>query len=360
MSSETEIKLDLSPEDLNSLLGSDLLGEPDRVLEQRSTYFDTSDRTLWQEGFTLRIRRVGEAHTQTVKATGKSRSLFARSEWETPVEGDEPALDHTSPLVGEFGGHLKLEPAFDVVIERRLWNVDENGSKIEIVVDQGEAVSGDRRSLIREAEIELKDGSPIDLFVFARKIDPVAPFKFGVRSKAERGFDLIEAQKSVFKAEPIHLERDMDAAAAFQAIAISCVRQFRLNEEVLLAKGNPEALHEARVALRRLRSAFSLFKSAIHGDEPQRLKDELRWLAGVLGEARNVDVLLMKATDADLVFKLKTAREAVYREAIEALNSSRARALLLDLLQWLECGAYLPNSRETSADTQRFCVAGAG
>ena len=310
MSSETEIKIDLSEEAVNSLVGSDLLGEPGKLMDQRSTYFDTRDRRLWQEGYTLRIRKVGDARTQTVKATGPAGSLFARSEWETPVEGDEPVLDHTSPLIGEFGKGLQLEPVFEVVVKRRQWDLEENGSRIEVVIDDGEVISGDRRSPIREGEVELKDGKRTDLFVVARKIDAITGFRFCVRSKAERGFRLIDAQKSVFKAEPIHLDTDMNAAFAFRASAFSCVRQFRLNEDVLLQKNNPEALHQARVALRGLRSAFSLFKAVIPGDEPQRLKEELRWIAAVLGEARNIDVLLGKASDADLIFKLKAARDA--------------------------------------------------
>jgi len=350
LSPETEIKLDLSQEALDALVGSDLLGEPDKVLDQRSTYFDTADRRLWKEGYTLRIRQVGETRTQTVKATGPSLSLFARSEWETPIEGDEPVLDHTSPLLGEFGGDVKLEPVFDVVIARRLWNVVENGSRIEVVLDEGDAISGDRRSAIREVEIELKEGRPSDLFVFARKIDAVARFRFSVRSKAERGFVLAGAQKTVVKAEPVYLERSMNAVAAFRAIALACVRQFRLNEDILLQRRNPEALHQTRVAIRRLRSALSLFKSVLPGDEPERLSQELRWLAAVLGEARNIDVLLAKASDIDLVSKLKTARAATYHDAIDALGSSRVHALMLDMINWLECGDYLPGNGPVSPD----------
>ncbi|TWB07809.1 inorganic triphosphatase YgiF [Rhizobium sp. ERR 1071] len=350
MSSETEVKLDLSPESFGAILGSDLLGEPEKIVQQRATYFDAADRRLWKKGFTLRIRQVGAARTQTVKAAGPGRSLFARSEWETPVEGDTPVLDHTSPLLGEFGNDLKLEPIFDVIVERRLWTVEENGSRLEVVVDQGEVVSGERSSPIREAEIELKDGSPGDLFSFARKIDEIACVRFGVRSKAERGYALAEAQKTAFKSEPLYLDRDMNAAAAFKAIASSCFRHFRLNEDILLYRRNAEALHQARVALRRLRSAFSIFKPMLPDEKPQRLNSELRWLAAVLGEARNVDVLLGKAADADLVFKLEAARESTYRDAVDALSSPRARALMLDLLQWLECGDYHHGNSAMSAE----------
>jgi inorganic triphosphatase YgiF len=234
-----------------------------------------------RNGYTLRIRQVGAARTQTVKASGPSRSLFARSEWETPVEGEEPILDHTSPLIGEFGCDLSLEPVFDVTVERRLWNVEENGSRIEVVIDAGEANSGDRSSPIREAELELKDGDPSDLFVLARRIDAVAAFRFGVRNRLRSH----RSAETGLQGESLHLDRDMTAIAAFQAIASSC-RHFRLNEDALLDKRKPEALHQARVALRRLRSAFSLFKSIVSGDEPVRLNGELRWLATVLGEAR--------------------------------------------------------------------------
>ncbi|WP_086996098.1 CHAD domain-containing protein [Rhizobium sullae] len=341
MSSEIEIKLELSTEALESLLGSDLLGEPEKILEQSSTYFDTVERRLFQEGFSLRIRRSGATRMQTVKATGPSESLFARSEWETPIDGEEPVLDHSSPLLSEFGSDLAVEPVFDVDVERRVWNVKENGSLIEVVVDQGEAVSGDRQSAIREVELELKDGDRKDLFILARKVDGIVPSRFGVRSKSEKGFALVDQQRSVFKAEGLDLDRNMPAVAAFQTIASSCFRQFRLNEDVLLHRRNPEALHQARVALRRLRSAFSLFKPILSGEEPGRLNAEMRWLAGVLGEARNIDVLLAKATDADLVSKLTDARRDAYDDAIGALNSSRARALALDFNDWLQCGEYL-------------------
>jgi inorganic triphosphatase YgiF len=268
LTSEIEIKLDLTPEAVDRLLGSDLLGEPDQFLHQTATYFDTSERALFDRGFTLRIRRTGGSRVQTVKATGESASLFARSEWETPLATEQPALDHTSPLVSEFGADLSIGPQFEVEVERRAWNVVESGSKIEVVLDQGDIVAGDRRSPVREIEIELKDGNPAHLFVFARKIDGVTPFRFGVRSKAERGFVLLDAQPRALKAERLRLERGMTTVSSFRVVAASCFRQFRLNEAILMRARNPEALHQARVAIRRLRSAFSLYKPILA--EPSR------------------------------------------------------------------------------------------
>ncbi|MGO7388290.1 inorganic triphosphatase [Rhizobium ruizarguesonis] len=273
--SEIEIKLDLSNEALESLLGSDLLGDPDEALRQSSTYFETDDRRLSQKGFSLRIRSTGASYVQTVKASGPAKSLFVRSEWETPIEGNEPVLDHTSPLISEFGPELELEAAFTVFIERRVWNIDLNRSRLEVVIDRGDVVSGNRRSPVQEIEVELKDGDPKDLFIFIRKIDAIAPFRFGIQSKSERGLALLDRQQFMFKAEHLDLDRNTKASAAFREIAASCFRQFRLNEEILRQRRNSEALHQARVALRRLRSAFSQFKPLLKGDEPSRLQGEL-------------------------------------------------------------------------------------
>jgi CHAD domain-containing protein len=74
------------------------------------------------------------------------------------------------------------------------------------------------------------------------------------------------------------------------------------------------------------------------GNEPQRLKDELRWLTGIIGEASNIDVLLSKAKDKDLHERLEKAREAAFDDALTSLASSRARTLMVDLNQWLRCG----------------------
>ncbi len=76
----------------------------------------------------------------------------------------EPIVDRSSPLKAEFA-ELTVSPAFNVEIERRVWTVEENGSQIEVVIDQGSVVSGERNTTVREAELELKDGNQKDLFL---------------------------------------------------------------------------------------------------------------------------------------------------------------------------------------------------
>ena len=279
---------------------------------------------------------------QTVKATGPSASVFARSEWETPIVDDLPVVDSTSPIATEFGlKSTDVSPQFKVSVERRVWNVKENSSQIEAVFDEGIVIAGDRQTSICEIELELKDGDARDLFVLARKFGKVAPVKLGVQSKAERGYWLMEAAKSTVKAEMLELDQDATAISSFQIIAQSCFRHFRLNETILLRSKNAEALHQARVAIRRLRSAFSFFKPLVRDGEAQRLNDEFRWLARVLGKARNLDVLLPKAHNGELRQKLDTAHRSKFTMMPSSLEVPRARALMLDFNEWLHCGGYL-------------------
>lgn len=348
MAFEIEVKLELSSDDVAELLKSDLLGIPETVLTHAAAYFDTNDRRLFKKGFTLRIRRTGDVRVQTVKAVGPSASLFARSKWETPLEGDGPVLDHANPLRSEFGKDLALSPAFQMDVERRVWTVEQSGSQIRVVLDQGAVVSGERSAPFHQIALQLKDGARKDLFSLARRVEETVPIRFGVSSSAERGFALLEKQRLAYKAENLHLDKTMRAAALFHTIATSCFRQFRLNEDIFLHHRNAEALHQARVAVRRLRSAFTLFKPLFDGNELSRLKDEFRWLAGTLGEARNLDVLMTKAKDADLRDRLSAAREVACDGAIDALSSSRARALMLDFNEWLHCADALaaPDTKE--------------
>ena len=335
---EIELKLEISRNDIEALDASGVFGEPSTSGTLRSIYFDTRSRQLVASGFTLRIRHNRSARVQTVKASGAAASLFARSEWETPVTGDTPVLDATSPIGQRFDIVASdLFAQFEVETDRRTWNITENGSQIEVAIDRCTIRAGDRSSAFSEVEFELKDGNPADLFVLARKVEAIVPVKFSVVSKAGRGFRLLDALPDAVKAIAPDLEGRDPAIRTFQSLAWTCFKHFRLNETILLQTGHADALHQSRVALRRLRSAFSIYKPVVEGAEPLRLTAEFRWLAAVLGEVRNIDVLLSRTDDRNLHAALTTARAAAYRDACDALNSRRAAALMLDFNQWLMC-----------------------
>lgn len=350
MGQEIELKLDLGPQAAADFLASDLVASEPYILERRATYFDTPDADLRAAGFSLRIRNDAQGRVQIVKAVGASAaSLFARPKWEQNVDGDKPVLDDTTPIKAFLGRRVEaLEPLFEVVVERRRWSVAWEDARIEVALDRGDIIVGERRTPICEIELELVEGTPAALFSYARTLDRVAPSRLGVLSKAERGYRLLGAAARAVKAEPVVLTPDMSVPGAFRIIADGCLRQFRLNE-MLLEGGGEEAVHQARVALRRLRSALWVFKAAVEDDAFVRMKDELKWLAGALGDVRDLDVLIRRCQDEALRKVLADARETAFRAATADLDSPRARALMLDFADWLACGDWhgLVSTRET-------------
>jgi inorganic triphosphatase YgiF len=341
---ETELKLDLTEAAADALEASGILPADPKVRQLRAVYYDTSKHALARAGLSLRIRAAGDERIQTIKADGAgSAGLFVRSEWERPVEGDTPVLDDTTPVKALLGKRVrKVAPQFQVNVERRTWILQQGEAEIELVLDRGVMLANDRQEAICEVELELKAGEPAALFALARKLDDVAPVRLGVLTKAERGYGLSGPPRSVFKAEPVTLKREMTAVQAFQHVAQTCVRQFRLNEAVLIGDRNADALHQARVALRRLRSAFSIFSPLVLADgRAAKLREELRWLAGELGKARDLDVLLGRAPAGDLRARVGKAREEAYAGVEATLASPRVRAMMLDLTEWLIEGPWL-------------------
>lgn len=342
---EIELKLQLDAVSAEVLGASNVLPEQWRAVQQRDLYFDTADCALAEAGLSLRIRQSGSHRTQTIKRSGSSAAgLFARSEWEMPVTNDVPFVDDTSPVHTLLGGAVEdLLRVFEVEVSRRIWDVQDGCSNIEVALDRGTISAGDRHTSICEMEMELKSGQPQALFDFARKLDGAAQVRLGVLTKPERGNLLRQAQRRVVKAVPVPLEDEMTAVEAFQIIVQACVKQFRLNENLLLASRSPEPLHQARVALRRLRSAFSIFKPLIDTQSARELREGIRDLAGVLGQARDLDVLLQRAKPGPLRDRLKTEREAAYDRVEEELGSEKARALLLSLVEWVHSCSLLVN-----------------
>ena len=341
---EVELKLEIGVEAAEALVASGLLPLPasPAVRKLRSIYFDTPDHDLSTAGLSLRIRETPDGRIQTVKAAGAvAAGLFARPEWERSIDSTVPVLDDATPIRALLGMKVRdIGPIFIVEVERSIWTLPWDDALIEVALDRGAVVAGERSTPVSEVELELKKGSPAALFSLARRIASVVPVRLGVLNKAERGFRLLGPAMRAVKAEPVALAPEMTAADAFHRVAGACLRQFRLNEP-LIDHMNDKALHQARVALRRLRSAFSIFRPMLADEKFEHLRGEFRWLAGSTGDARDLDVLCARADTQALRMKLADARLAAYEEAESALASARARAAMLDLSEWLVLGDWL-------------------
>jgi inorganic triphosphatase YgiF len=194
---------------------------------------------------------------------------------------------------------------------------------------------------VSEIEIELLAGTPASAIALARRIAAEVPVKLGVMSKAERGFALADgALSTATKAEPVPVNAGMTVAQGFATIVAACLRHFRLNEPLVIEHRSMDALHQCRVAMRRLRSALTLFRAAVADEEFERIREELRWFTGELGDARNLDVYLQRELGPDERAPLEDKREAAYDIVVAAMDSRRFRSLMLDLVAWSALGEW--------------------
>ena len=113
----------------------------------------------------------------------------------------------------------------------------------------------------------------------------------GAGIRREHG-ELRPGESGPVKADYRVLEQSMTPLEAFRALCAACVRHLEGNRYGVLAAADPEYLHQMRVALRRLRTAFGIFADALPRPVAAELLAELRWLTRALGRARDWDVFL--------------------------------------------------------------------
>jgi triphosphatase len=326
-----------------------------------SVYFDTDKCDLHKRGISLRVRRDGRHHVQTIKAENGC-SLSARGEWEREVRSDTPELEAAqdtpaAKLLSKKKIRRGIKPVFETRVSRTVYPIKLGESLIEVALDQGEIDSGRESSPLCEVELELKRGRADDLFRLAKTLAEKVPAELGFASKAERGYRLLSGDgDSAVKAAPVALRPEMAAGQAFRAIARACVGQL-VDNLPALRKGDAEALHQARVSLRRLRAAMSLFADIVRDHQTESIKAELKWITSEFGPAREMDVLWERADatskeaqalDANaeldglpaLEDELAQRRQRAFRGARAAIESARFRMLLIDLAAWIDVGEW--------------------
>jgi triphosphatase len=342
-----------------------------------STYYDTPDSALKQRGLTLRVRDQGGHFLQTVKEGDlASGDLLSRGEWEDRVAEGRPDPDaaQSGPRLPE-GAAADLRPFFATEVTRTIFTIEPlSGTEIEAAVDEGEirAADKDRAEPISEVELELKDGDATALYDLAAQLLEVAPLRIETRSKSERGYRLLacgDAAPRAVHAEPVILDPNMTVEAALQKIGRSCLAQLLRNAPAVLS-AQPEGVHQMRVAVRRLRSAISTLKQILSPEDVQWVTEELRWLGGTLGPARNLDVFASELAPAgrtalpdeagwdDLAAALDRLRIVAYDQIKEAILSRRYTASMLRLLGWFEGAGWRRHSASYELDPMSSPIGG--
>jgi len=318
-----------------------------------STYYDSPDLKLWQRSLSLHVQEQNGRRVQVVKGIGSAvaRRGMVDGEWQDPIAADRPdlAAPETGPRLGAVVDDA-LRPLFKTQIRRTLFKVDLDPSvEIAAALDQGEvsAADGGAAEPVCELQLDLNHGDPVFLYDMALRLLDAAPLRMATQSGPERGYRLSGAELETVTAKPLALKPLMTVETVLQSAGRECLGHLLCNERTAIA-GDAEAFHQMRVALRRLRSALSTVRSMLPIEQYRWLQEELKWLAGNLGPARDWDVFM-----ADLLAPVQSAlpedthlqqlasvakqrRRAAYDLAKEAIESRRYTVSMLKLARWFE------------------------
>lgn len=259
-------------------------------------YFDTEDADLERHRMVLRMRKQGRGHVIGVKWIGEASGPFARGEIEAASPGPEPDIDLLGPdcarMLAGIIGDKPLLPVFETDIRRLTRCVRSDSSDVEVAFDSGCIRAGERQTPIREIELELKSGDPAELYRLGMALAEAYPVRLGMQAKAERGVMLRHgAPPPVIKSiSPLTGAITVDDAIG--AVIDACIAQFTGNFPAFESGDAVNAVHQMRVALRRLRAILKLFNRVFPCPEFAAFRAQAKAIASALGEGRNWDVFL--------------------------------------------------------------------
>jgi CHAD domain-containing protein len=367
---EQEVKLDV---DLGFQV-PDLTGVVEGAITDRrptvqlvATYFDTPDLRLLQRGITLRRRRDSKAGGEdlwTLKVPqGKGTSTLDRTEISWP--GREPGIpDEAAGLVRGIVRHATLGAVAELeTMRQRLVLRDAVGATLGELDDDTVAVHGGSQDGLRfrQVEFELADGEASVIDALVGRLGEAGA------SIDRRGPKLVQAlgvePGSLSDGRAPELGPDSVLGDVVRG-SISSALERMLDHEYgirLAADGDAEAVHQTRVATRRLRSDLKTFAAVLDPVWLSHTRADLKWLADSLGAVRDIDVLAghletemdhAPPPDArpfgEIHRQLGRRREAAHAQLLEDMSSERYLILLDRLHASSESPPFLATDRPTS------------
>jgi triphosphatase len=257
----------------------------------RQDRIDTQGFDLWQGGVALKRTQEGlgaELHLVThlpapfalrFEAGKKGAALARVLELALGFTWPKVKTSHLEPFGAERGKRWRFSFAMPA------WS-------IRLDLEKGSAKAGRRRANFHRAVLELEKGKPEDLARLVSRLAEIAPSQLEIFSGGALIDGAEKRRPAPRKSRPIQLVRGALVRHTLRFVLLSCLDHFCVNLAVLGGGDPVEAVHQMRVALRRLRSAVGLFAPLLDAGELQRLKPELRWLGNTLGGVRDLDVFL--------------------------------------------------------------------
>ena len=322
-----------------------------------TVYFDTDDLRLARWGISLRHR---EGQGWTVKLPPEDDGvMLSRGEFAFPGEDPSSPSDEAVDLIRAYVRTATPRPVVRLRTIRRktqLLDFDDHGLG-EVVDDEVSVLSGRRiAARFRELEVEITDDTPDGLLdEVLRRLREAGAGAADPTTKYVRALGPLALEPPEVRV--LDLPRDATVGAVLgRALSRSAIHLIR-HDVVMRLDVDPEGVHQARVASRRLRSDLRTFRTALDPAWAEPLRAELRWLGTVLGDARDADVLLDRVRGragtipppeapgaAAVIEGLEHQRKEAHVALIEALRSDRYVTLLDQIVEAARTPVFLPDA----------------
>ncbi|MEP7215841.1 MAG: CHAD domain-containing protein, partial [Anaerolineaceae bacterium] len=310
--------------------------EPGKTKDLDDTYLDTPDWRIHRARFTCRVRDKGESSELTIKGMAAAvGSMRSRREMNEPLAAD--ALPLAAPgicgdLLRMIAGKRELGPIFSLKTHRRTFMLsDAAGLLGEIAIDDTTIpVDGAEPARLSRVEVEVDAAAVdrsqrfVDLLVATAGLLPAGTSKFEAALNAT-GQHPLNPEADV---GPIQVEANLTVSEVAYAVMRKQFVAFVANEGGTRIGEDIEALHDMRVATRRLRAAMSAFGPFL----PPRIatfRTQFGWIAAALGEVRDLDVQIDRMSEwrAEVTPAQAVALDGVERLLTERRHLARRRML---------------------------------
>jgi CHAD domain-containing protein len=315
--------------------------EPAGSRTLRATYWDTADLRMVRNGVTLR-HRTGEDGPPWQLKLPVPRSR-AREELAEPGGSREvPAT--LRALVTGWARAGVLVPVATLRTDRSVYTVlGVDDAALAELVDDTVSVLDHRRVVarFREIEVERRAADDATMSWLRDRLVAAGAVEGAFTPKVVHALGPLATERSDLP-EPPELTGTATASAVVGYAMANGVRRL-VAHDAPVRREAPDAVHQMRVACRRLRSDLRTFGPLVDGDWATGLRDELRWLGGSLGAARDLEVQRgriaaaaaadpMAPLDADAVGRIDAVlverEKRALAEVAAALATDRYTALL--------------------------------
>lgn len=359
VNTEAELKLRLTdPSCLSALLDDSLLRElstqPPCTELLETTYYDTADQRLLNSRLSYRLRLAAGKWTATVKADGTSDGgLHERAEYNIPVDNPLPSIEPfeatlIGPRLGEAVQGMPLEPIFITRFQRHILDITTpDGSIIELALDDGEIIAGDKQQKLLELELELKAGHRHALLWLGAALAEKFPLLPEHDSKLYRAMVLagLATGHSHDEMLPFPLKKSSGALPAKQALSQAVIYNLhaviRAQQAYLISPAEVESIHDFRVALRRLRAQLQLAKPLLPPADYTAWQEKLAAWGRKLGKIRDLDVFCLNWDE--LAYSLETTLDSPSnRLVLTNLLADKCQSARSELYPQIAAGQFTP------------------